>query len=219
MFGDGFQRELPVSAFRDQFLTVVNDDPRFGAVNERDLDALGRDRAFRDTDRRFLKIQFHTFFFPLSRSSKALSKYSRYCPTTISQPVPAQVKQGLNRLLLPVPRHSQHSRARPLTETSPLPSQTTQEALFPGAMFHFPSPPHHAHLTCVYLFEARVSIGVFRQSRIFPNSSILAVPLPKIFRVIRKDRIFGQPAIIVFRFLMIERRYQEIIRSDVVDIS
>lgn len=87
-----------------------------------------------------------------------------YCPTTDSQPVPAQVRHGLTGLLLPLPRHCRHSVGDPSTETSFCPWQTMQAALFPGATLHLPVPPHHAHFTREWLFEVFVSNIFLRQS-------------------------------------------------------
>src|SRR5215213_10289912 len=73
MFRDGSQGFLSGSALRDYFLTVVNDEQRFCALNECNFNSVRRHRAFGDTDCRFLKSQFHNFSPLILRTNRLLS--------------------------------------------------------------------------------------------------------------------------------------------------
>jgi hypothetical protein len=72
----------------------------------------------------------------------------------VAQPVPAQVRHGWIVLPRPLPWHCWQCSVGCVTETCPFPPQTIQEAVFPGATFHFPDPLHHAHFAGALLLVA-----------------------------------------------------------------
>ena len=65
---NGFDRFGFGAAFGDDVFAVIDNDIWFGAVHQRDLDSVGRQRAFGFAHRRIRKYEFHNIS-PLVRDT------------------------------------------------------------------------------------------------------------------------------------------------------